>query len=132
MKEASEEKVVLNAEKREGGVYDEFSCSNLLICKYPLREVIRAVFFKCFGFETTEQAPAADADAAAGCCSDESCSCATPDVKEIDPPLPPSTNEPVRLPCLPSSNPGPTLNPVSLFPFTCKHRFDSISLCLYI
>ncbi|KAK1405064.1 hypothetical protein POM88_004669 [Heracleum sosnowskyi] len=105
MEKTSEENVAVDAEQRGGTVYDEYSCSNILICKCPLREVIRAIFFKCFGFETST------GPAAAACCSDESCSCPTPDVKEMDPPPPSSTKEPVPLPCPPSSTPGPTVDP---------------------
>lgn len=91
MEETSEEKVVVvKAEKSHG----DYSCSKILFCKYPLHEVVRAIFFKCFGFETSYE-PAA------------------PDVKDIDPPQCSSTTQPVPQPC-PSSTPEPTASSVSL------------------
>ncbi|XP_074345544.1 uncharacterized protein LOC141684458 [Apium graveolens] len=95
MEETSEEKVVVvvvKPEKRNGDYHDHYSCSNILFCKYSLHEVVRAIFCKCFGFETSTEPDAA---------------VATPDVKEGDPPEPSSTTQPVPQPC-PSSTPQPT------------------------
>lgn len=81
---AAEGKVVLVSREERDGAYGDYSCSNILFCKYPLHEVVRALFFKCFGFETSQ--PAA--------------------VKETEP----STTEPVSS----SADPGPTVTSVSL------------------
>ncbi|XP_074369239.1 uncharacterized protein LOC141710576 [Apium graveolens] len=93
MEEPSEEKVVVvKPEKTNGDYHDHYSCcSNIVFCKYSLHEVVRAIFFKCFGFET----------------STEPAGVATPDMKEVDLPQPSSTVQPVPQPC-PSSSPEPT------------------------
>ncbi|KAL1821492.1 hypothetical protein DCAR_0417908 [Daucus carota subsp. sativus] len=77
---AEEGKVVVVSREERDGAYGDYSCGNILLCKYPLHEVVRALFFKCFGFETSHQ-PAA--------------------VKETEP----STTEPVSS----SADPGPTV-----------------------
>lgn len=117
MEQTSEEKVVVVKAEKRHGIYDDdtySSCSNILFCKYPLHEVVKAIFFKCFGFETSTE-PAAAAAAVA-----------TPDVKDIDPPQGSSTTQPVPQPC-PSSTPEPTVsNSVSPLPPFLVHTYIQI------